>query len=255
MSNLFGFSTQPSSGEFTPILKYDARAGRMFRRDRIDIGGTWTNDEVDITSTFRAIADLENVEVGWISFSSGAPSFQLVPIGQQIPPRPEGLTEKGRPAYQNGVRLMVKLAKECGGDKPIREFTSNAKAFLSGLEALYADYLGQRDTNRGLLPIIILEKTVPLKTGSGDKASTNYSPVFKIVGWAPRGDLVFIPKSQAVNGNPVKALNASPDGVPRVENGRSGNPVSESSPPSTGAERVGPPTQTASVSADMDDFG
>src|SRR5215203_5554858 len=109
MSNLFGFSTQPSSGEFTPILKYDSRAGRLFRRDRIDVGGTWTNDEVDITSTFRAVVDLENVEVGWISFSSGVPDFKLVPNGQPIPPRPDGVTDKGRPAYQNGIRIMLKL--------------------------------------------------------------------------------------------------------------------------------------------------
>ena len=36
MSNVFGFSTEPSAGgDFTPIIKYDARAGRIFRVDRV----------------------------------------------------------------------------------------------------------------------------------------------------------------------------------------------------------------------------
>ena len=35
--NIFGFSTEPSNGEeYFPIVKYDARAGRMFRVDKND---------------------------------------------------------------------------------------------------------------------------------------------------------------------------------------------------------------------------
>jgi hypothetical protein len=41
----------------------------------------------------------------------------------------------------------------------------------------------------------MLEKTVPIKTGSGEKSSTNYHPVFAIAGWVPRGDLAPQPKA------------------------------------------------------------
>jgi len=43
----FGFSTETSAGgEFTPIVKYDARSGRMFRIDRIQDANGFDNDQV-----------------------------------------------------------------------------------------------------------------------------------------------------------------------------------------------------------------
>jgi hypothetical protein len=67
MSNVFGFSTAPSEGgDFMLIVKYDARAGRVFRLDRVDNGSGYESDAVDITPIFKALADFENIEVGWI---------------------------------------------------------------------------------------------------------------------------------------------------------------------------------------------
>ena len=58
-----------------------------------------------------------------------APDFRLVPIGYQLPDRPS-------PNHKNGLRFMLKLSKESGGEKPIREIAgTSAKAFLSGVEA------------------------------------------------------------------------------------------------------------------------
>jgi hypothetical protein len=51
-------------GDFLPIVKYDARAGRIFRVDRLDR----VNNPVDITRSFKAVIDLENIEVGWLDF-------------------------------------------------------------------------------------------------------------------------------------------------------------------------------------------
>ncbi|HKD75563.1 MAG TPA: hypothetical protein VKB76_08720, partial [Ktedonobacterales bacterium] len=82
MRNLFGFSTTPSTGgDFLPIIKYDARAGRIFRMDRAEIGNGFENKAVDITANFKAMFDLESVETGWIDFTPGsAPDFNLVPL-------------------------------------------------------------------------------------------------------------------------------------------------------------------------------
>lgn len=232
MVNAFGFSTEPSAGgDFLPIIKYDARAGRIFRMDRIDVGGQFTNSPVDITSSFKALADFENIETGWINFATGgAPDFRLVPMGDALPIKPSD-------QHKNGVRVMLKLSKECGGDKPIREVAGVAKAFLAGLEQAYTLYQTEKGANPGKLPVLALETTTPIKSGSGDKQSTNYQPKFKIVGWAPRGDLVFVPKGGGFvdRGDGVEKRTVTP--------------------PSTGSTKVDPPAVKQPEMADADDFG
>jgi hypothetical protein len=184
MKNILGFSTARSEGgDFTPIVKFDARAGRMFRMDRIENSGNFATQAADITQLFKAIFDFPKMKTGWMLFAAGAaPDFKLVPIGNELPDRP---SEK----HKHGVRLMIKLAKDCGGDKPIREMAGTSKAFLAGIEAVYIQYLAEKDEHPGMLPVIVLEKTTPVRSGTGEHSSTNYQPTFKIVGWALRGDL------------------------------------------------------------------
>jgi hypothetical protein len=222
-ANVFGFSTEPSTAaDFTPIVKYDARAGRMFRVDRLDTGNGFENNPVDITQGFKAIFDFENVEVGWLNFTPGAaPDLRLVAMGKQLPDRPS-------PTHKNGIRLLVKLTKACGGDKPVREIAGTSKAFLSGVEAVYAEYAKEKAKYPGQLPVLVLEKTTPVKSGSGERQSTNYHPTFRIDGWMPRpADLIHIRKEQA----PPAAT-----------------------APSTGSTAVPPPGAAAST-ADDNDFG
>jgi len=218
--SIFGFSTETSQGgDFLPILKYDARAGRFFRVDRVDTGSGFVGESADITNSFKAIVDFDNVEVGWIDFQPGsAPSFALVPMGSKLPDRPT-------PRHKNGVRFMVKLAKECTGPdgKAIREVAGTSKAFLSGIENVYLEYQKGKAVNAGKLPVLTLVKTVPIKTGSGEKSSTNYHPVFAIAGWVPRGDLAPHPKTngsgqqpQATQGNTAPSTGAQPKAAPQA---------------------------------------
>jgi hypothetical protein len=228
--SVFGFSTEASAGgDFLPRINYDARAGRMFRVDRVDVGGQFSNEKIDITKNFKAQIDLENVETGWMDFGTGAaPVMALVPIGNALPPKPT-------PGSKNGVRVMLKLGKDIAGDKPIREITSSAKAYLAGVEALYLDWQANKAANPGKLPVVALEDTIPIKSGSGDKQSTNYQPVFKIVAWAPRGDLEFKPSGAPAASAPAAAA------------------------PSTGSTQVAPPAAKAKAPepefVDADDFG
>lgn len=240
--SIFGFSTEATggNGDIVPIVKYDARAGRVFRVDRTNDGTGYVNNSVDITRAFKAIFDLENVEVGWLNFNTGgAPSFTLVAMGQAIPPRP---TQD----HRNGARVMIKLAKECAGDEPIREIASVAKVFLIGLEELYHQYAAQKDANPGKLPVVVLEDSVPITSGSGAKSSTNYQPKFKITGWAARGDLTFKPKSDG----------GAPAGAPA----RPAAQPAGSAPPRTGSTVASPPTAAApaaqpEMAMAEDDFG
>jgi len=232
MSSVFGFSTEASAGgDFLPIVKFDARAGRFFRMDRVDTGNGFANEQVDITQGVKFIADFENVEVGWLNFTPGqAPDFRLVPIGYQLPDRPS-------PNHKNGLRFMLKLSKECGGEKPVREIAGTSKAFLSGVEAVYTRYLADKAKNPGKLPVLTVEKITPVKTGSGAQSSTNYHPQFAISGWAPRGDLVFEPKGGA---------------APASAKATAGQADAPSVAPSTGSTRAAAPTAQTEL---VDDFG
>lgn len=197
-------------GDFLPIVKYDARAGKMFRVDRVNGEST----PVDISRSFKAVFDLEHLETGWIDFETGAPQFAMSVLGSG--PKPE----KPSDSYREGVRFIVKLGKDCGGD--VREFASTAKAFMRGLDKLHDEYKATANSNSGKLPVVALEDTVAITSGEGARKSTNYAPVFKIVSWVARPeDLVHKERS-----SPTKAT----------------------TPPSTGSTKVAAPS-------DEDDFG
>jgi hypothetical protein len=233
--SVFGFSTETAeSGDFLPIIKYDARSGRWFRVDRTETVNGFVGEPVDITNIFKVIADFENVEVGWINFVAGsAPDFRLVPIGSRLPPRPSDV-------HKNGIRFMVKLSTECAaGQPPLREVAGTSKAFLSGLQAVYLQYKAEASKNPGKLPVIIMEKSTPVKSGTGERQSTNYHPTFRIVAWVPRGDLEFSPKAGATG----------------FENETA--PTTQPMAPSTGSTRVAPPPPQAKTAVPdvMADFG
>jgi hypothetical protein len=182
----FGLSYDAgSSGDIVPVLKYDSRAGRFFRVDRAD----GVNTPVDVTRNLKMVADLENVEIGWINFATGgAPDFVMTMIGQPLPARPS-------PDHKQGVRIMVKLGKECGGD--VREISTVAKSALRGLEELHTAYQASRESHAGQLPVVTLKDTIGVTSGQGAQKSTNYQPVFEIAGWSGRpADLIHKPKAR-----------------------------------------------------------
>lgn len=219
------------NGDIVPFVKYDARAGRFFRNDRTESNGAYSNNAVDITTTFKAVMDLENLEVGYLLFAAGsAPAFMLVKLGDPMPHKPGG---DGK--WKQGVRVMMKLHASCGGD--VRETSSNATAFLKGIDELHTAYEAGKAANPGKLPVVTLKTTVPITSGSGDKKSTNYQPVFEITGWAPRpNDLVHVAKGAAPQ-------TAAPSTQPAA-------------PPSTGSTQVPPPAAKQLEPAGADDgFG
>jgi len=135
--------------------------------------------------------------------------------------------------WKQGVRVMMKLAADCGGD--VRETSSNAAAFLKGFDDLHSLYEAGKAANPGKLPVVVLKTTMPITSGSGEKKSTNYQPVFEIAGWAPRPkDLVFVAKSAGA---------------------QQGTVASPPTAPSTGSTQVGAPVAKQLETAGADDFG
>lgn len=216
-------------GDIIPFVKFDARAGRFFRRDRTqDSSGNYTSNDVDITNNFKAVVDMENIEVGYIKFNSAsAPEFQLVKLGDPMPHKP------GAEGFKQGARIMMKLHASCGGD--VREASSNAAAFLKGVDELHTAYEAQKAANPGKLPIVTLQTTIPITSGSGQKKSTNYQPVFEIVGWAPRPvDLVHVAKQssgQQSSGQQSGAPAAQPASAPATGSTQVGAPAARQPEP------------------------
>jgi hypothetical protein len=211
-----GLQTESGGGgDFTPILNYDARAGRMFRVDRTqDSSGSWQTDNVEVTQGFQAVFDLEQVQVGWCLFAAGvAPSFDLVPLGSPLPARPSD-------QHKQGFKMLVKLGKSSGGD--VRELSATSKAVLGAIDELHTTYEAEKIQHPGQLPVVSMPSTkAVVSTGQG-KSSTNYAPVFEIVKWVDRpAELPLAANNNAPQAaqatQPVPQMRATSQAVPDNE--------------------------------------
>lgn len=175
-----GLQTESGGGgDFTPIVKFDARAGRMFRVDRTqDGGGQWQTENVEITNGFQAVFDLENIEVGWFLFAAGVqPQSETVKIGQALPARPND-------QFKQGFRLLMKLGKDLGGD--VREIAATSKAVIGAMDELHSAYEADKAANAGKLPVVALKGSKAIVSTGKGQSSTNYAPIFEIVKWVGR---------------------------------------------------------------------
>lgn len=171
----------PTGGGFSrvPILKYDARAGRLFRVDReANAAGQFESNAVEITSAFQAVIDVENIERGWLSFpTNAAPDIVTAPFNAPMPDKPS-------PNHRPGFRVYMLLGKACGGD--VREMAANAQVSINGMDNLHNAYLAGVKANPGMLPVVKLAGTKPVTSSGKGQSSTNYEPVWEIAAWVNR---------------------------------------------------------------------
>lgn len=185
-------------GDFTPVLKYDARAGRAFRVDRSqDAGGAWQTDNVEVTNGLTMVMDLENIQVGWLLFASGvAPQMTLVPLGSPLPPKPSD-------QHKQGFKMLLKLGKSSGGD--VREFAATSKAVLGAVDEIHTAYLSGLKDNPGKLPVVALTGTKAIESKGQGQKSVNYAPIFEIKSWIDRpAELGGAGKADAPEPEPIK---------------------------------------------------
>lgn len=173
-----GFVTETkSSGDIIPILKWDAKAGDMIRVDREqDETGAWIKNEEEISFPCKFVADLDAIEVGWLSFDSGAPDFRMVRIGEAMPERPSA-------GHKNAFRLRI-YNKEMG----LREFSHSAKTVLRKMDELHTQFEAERGANAGKLPVVEIEGTEPVKINTPQGELRFKVPNWKIVSWVDRPD-------------------------------------------------------------------
>jgi hypothetical protein len=170
-------------GNFLPILKYNAKAGRWLKRDAQ--GDEFVDNEV---ANMTAIFDLENIETGWLHFAPATgPEFVADPDLSNAGPRPDN-------SFKRGFCLKVFSEKNLDG---AREVLSNSISLNRAILALYDHYENspnKDDDNR--LPVVTCTG-VEAFTG---KHGTNYEPTLDIVGWEARPDAL---KEDAVDATPA----------------------------------------------------
>jgi hypothetical protein len=169
-----GISTE-GSGDFAPYLKYDAKAGRIFRAPLKDAG---EKTMVDLTMGFVGAFDFANIEVGWLDFPSGAaPQYATQPLAQGIGPKP---TAPGK--WKQGFRINVALP----GVPGVFEMASNAKATIAAFNELHDKVIAAPELAAGKVPVVALSGTEIVETPSPQGVQRNYKPIFVIQSWIDR---------------------------------------------------------------------
>lgn len=192
-----GLNTSTNGADFIPHIRYDARAGRLFRADRTQgADGRWETTMVDITTPPpQFIMDLAQIEIGWLSYAGGTPDLRMVPFGTPLPPVPSK-------DHKQGFRVRVFAPKLLGG---LREFASSAKVVIAAMDALHSAHEAAPERGQGLVPVVTFAGTMPVTTKTPQGSSTNYTPVFRIEKWVARpADL------------PIGALTAAQPATPAV---------------------------------------
>ena len=181
------FMTAPTSagtGDRLPILKFDARAGRLFTVDRFQAAdGSWTTEQADITMSQPGFCvDFGSLEVGWAHFAAGgAPLWALAYYGQPQPMRPAspGNDDQNKVLqFKSAFRIKVG-GQGIGG---IRELGGNSAALISGMNDLHTRFEAAPEAAEGKIPVVKMVSTQAIKSGQ----STNYMPFFEIITWVER---------------------------------------------------------------------
>ena len=162
------FMSNPASGgEFTPYVKYNAKAGRWYTKK--DEPEAQEFEVADMTAIF----DMDNLQTGWFLFAAGvAPAKTMDPSLEQAAPCPgEG--------HKRGFQLEVYSDANLLGK---REFSSTAGSVIEAMNNLHTDWLAGKITNPGKLPVVKCTGVDPVT----NKHGTNYRPTLQIVQWADR---------------------------------------------------------------------
>lgn len=210
-----GLGLSVGGGDFIPYCKFDARAGRWFRKGE--------NGDVDVTDGFAAVFDFEQIEVGWMMFTAGAaPAYVTQGIAHGIPAKPQGEN------WKQGFRVNIALGSALGGG--VFELSSTAKALIGVIDRLHTEYGTAPEKAQGKLPILKMAGTTVVETKGPQGVTRNYAPNLSIAGWVDRPATL-----------PIKGA-AAPATV-------------SAAPPSTGSTLVPPPAPKAAPAAVSMDFG
>jgi len=165
MANFQDLDIGTGSGNFRPILKYNAKAGRWAFRNG--------EGEVEIDEpTF--VVDLYNTATGWAAFREGeAPE-------RAFDPAPGTRAAKTRDDQKRCLMVLTYASESFDG---VAEMCTTSMHMLNAIKDLYGQFREVAEKKKdGKLPVVKCVGTTPSK----DKFGTNYKPNLEIVDWVER---------------------------------------------------------------------
>lgn len=169
-----GNGSGSGGGNFTPIVKWDAKAGDFIVRHRKQTAaGEWENDDVDVQMPVKLIADLESVEVGWVAYVP-TPSFVMTKIGGAMP---------AKPSDDHKMGFRVRLYNDELG---LRELSSAAKTVVRALDELHDQYVAEAPAHEGKVPVVEIKGGKKIKVNTPGGELSFKVPDWSIVGWTDR---------------------------------------------------------------------
>jgi hypothetical protein len=163
-----------SEGDFTPYIKYNAKAGRFYVKPE---GAT---EEVEITNPVLAF-DMANVRTGWLYYAEGAgPEKVWDPSPTQMAAKPPGPRK-----FKRGFEVMVFGNMMIPGTNKalgMRELSSTANNVISAFMNMYNEYEVGMKNHPGSVPVFECRGVKPIPGAYG----TNYEPQFVLKTWVPR---------------------------------------------------------------------
>lgn len=163
-----------NDAEFTPFLKYNAKAGRFFARFE------GSSDDVEIVNPVLAV-DMANIKTGWIYFREGSgPEKVWDPSPSQMAPKPPGPQpwKRGFEVTVIGNTVIASSGQKLG----LRELSSTASNAITAIVRMYAEYEAGIIANRGKVPVYACRGVKPIE----GKHATNFEPQFELIGWVER---------------------------------------------------------------------
>src|SRR4249920_3151777 len=100
------FGMKVTSGDFLPICKYDARAGKFFKVDKREDGGS---DATEIPPGTKFALDIGSFEAGYVMFGPQGPVRQMIPYidGMTMPPQPQEKDSEGKLLFRPGFYAKI----------------------------------------------------------------------------------------------------------------------------------------------------
>jgi hypothetical protein len=164
-----------NSGEFTPYLKYNAKAGRWYVKGE--------QGEVEVMLP-RLVFDMPHVKTGWLYYEEGSgPEKVWDPSPTVEAPKPAGGKK-----FKRGFEVMVFGPDKLDGANEkigLREFSSTADNCIAAFVDMYSQYENAMKSNPGKLPFF---GCTGVQAISG-RYGTNYEPTFKLIGWVERSKI------------------------------------------------------------------
>lgn len=163
-----------SDGDFTPFLRYNAKAGRFYVR------AEGASEETEIHNPLLAF-DMANIKTGWLHYSEGAgPQKVWDPSQEQSAPKPPGPQK-----WKRGFEVMVYGNGIIPGTNQkigLREFSSTAGNVIGPMLRMHADYEAGMIQNAGKIPVYGCSGVKAINGMHG----VNYEPLFALKQWVDR---------------------------------------------------------------------